>query len=80
VVYAEGYAASFIPAPDPQLSVIAPRSSHFITAPKYMRRTSRWAKSYDCAMILMDAQQVRESDCGLQERRIQPVAEWTDDD
>jgi hypothetical protein len=24
VVYAEGYAASFIPAPDPQLSVIAP--------------------------------------------------------
>jgi hypothetical protein len=23
VVYAEGYAASFIPAPDPQLSVIA---------------------------------------------------------
>jgi hypothetical protein len=41
---------------------------------------SRWAKSYDGAMILMDAQQVHESDCGLQERRIQPVAEWTDDD
>src|SRR5271169_2435203 len=57
VAHAEGYAASFIPAPDPQLSVIAPvyavsvaqvctHDSAFVSSEQKLNLLARFARSF----------------------------------